>query len=1184
LGLTQSALAQRLGVSYVTINRWENRQARPSELAWREILRLSQAHDVTDGIGRASSSESGASRALDFGGAADAVRLIAEAERLTYGHLFNPGFATETSVVDPLPHQRIAVYDAMLPQARLRFLLADDAGAGKTIMTGLYIREMLFRRQLKRVLIVPPAGLVGNWERELRSLFALTFRIISGENIRRENPFAAQTGDLAIVSIDTLATERSFARLQDASTPPYDLVVFDEAHKLSADRLPDFSIRKTERYRLAESIAGSVETTNDPRWQLPWRAHHLLLLTATPHMGKDTPYFFLWRLLLPDRLQAQSSFDAFPTEERSNHFIRRTKEEMVHYDGRALYPPRDSTTLSYALSSGPLGEQTLYDATTAYIQTYYNRARILNRSAARLAMSVFQRRLASSSWALLRSFERRLEKLDAIATDLAEGRMDAAGLIALQRMLDAKSRDVLDESTAEEETTGDEREENEIAQEQILGGVVATSLAEVETERQQVRSLVELARAVYEAGEESKFERLREVLRSADFRGEKLLIFTEHRDTLDFIVRRLAGLGFANEVAVIHGGMHYKLRTNQVDRFRLSPDAGGATYMVCTDAAAEGINLQFCWLMVNYDIPWNPARLEQRMGRIHRYKQQHSVQIVNLVAAETREGKVLKTLLEKLERIRLRLGSDKVFDVVGRVMEGVSLREYMDRLLKGDEPKDVAAALDHVVSEESVRSIAAAELNTYGTSDDVVSRLEAERERLDREQVRRLLPGDVRRFIERASPGLALRVESGADDTFTLTAQNAVALEPLWAAFEEYPASLHSRLSVTRPDSEASAIFLRPGEPVFEAFRTRVQEVFSEDAQRGAVFVDPYAERHYLFHLARVTVGRRADSAFPELANSEVLDSRLVGIRVAQDGSMDQMPIEQLLLLRSGPRTPPVGAAVFASRALQGRDALMAFLRDNVASPAAEVRRAALRAEVPVRTRFAQLGFDHQRAELAMARSRIGEKARGGDARARERVDAVRLRQQTLASEQDAVIARITREPDLIEVGEITLIAHALVVPTADPAERRRIDEEVEKIAVRRAIAYEEARGWRVTDVSTPPQARTAGLSDHPGFDLISAGPNGEKRLIEVKGRAGRDALELTENEWGRACTARADYWLYAVFDCATQTPLFAPVQDPFGNLLAKAKSSVLLSASEVITCSINANRAAHRDDEKKTQ
>ncbi len=223
----------------------------------------------------------------DFTTDPEIIRAVVEGMRLSYGHLFNPVFATEISQIDPLPHQRIAVYEYMLKQSRLRFLLADDAGAGKTIMAGLYIREMLCRRLISRVLIVPPAGLVGNWEREMKSLFCLPFQVAEGLAAKLGNPFAGADSNLIIVSLDTLTGTRMFNRLGESSVKPYDLVIFDEAHKLSADRGADFRVRKTGRYRMAEALAGI--RGRKAQWRLRWRAQHLLLLTATPHMGKEYP-------------------------------------------------------------------------------------------------------------------------------------------------------------------------------------------------------------------------------------------------------------------------------------------------------------------------------------------------------------------------------------------------------------------------------------------------------------------------------------------------------------------------------------------------------------------------------------------------------------------------------------------------------------------------------------------------------------------------------------------------------------------------------------------------------------------------------------------------------------------------------------------------------------------------------
>ena len=227
IGLTQEALAERIGVSFATVNRWENSQTKPSGLYWNQLRQLEmQIAEDSEQYGK---KEEKPPVVLDFTAKPEIVKVLAEGERLSFGHLMNPAFATEISSIDPLPHQRIAVYDHMLKQPRLRFLLADDAGAGKTIMSGLYIREMLSRRLLRRILIITPAGLIGNWRRELLTLFNLPFNIVTGGDARSDNPFIGDASDRIIISIDTLSSPRVFSRLREASVTPYDLAIFDEA-------------------------------------------------------------------------------------------------------------------------------------------------------------------------------------------------------------------------------------------------------------------------------------------------------------------------------------------------------------------------------------------------------------------------------------------------------------------------------------------------------------------------------------------------------------------------------------------------------------------------------------------------------------------------------------------------------------------------------------------------------------------------------------------------------------------------------------------------------------------------------------------------------------------------------------------------------------------------------------------
>lgn len=1162
LGLSQAALAKALGVSFPTVNRWENGRSRPSQLSWSQILKLAGELDAERAAEPEPPPYADAPPALDFTAPSDVVKALVEGERLSFGHLANPTFAAETASIDPLPHQRIAVYEHMLAQSRLRFLLADDAGAGKTIMTGLYIREMLSRRLLNRVLIVPPAGLVGNWKRELATLFGLQFEIISGGDARMNNPFSGASSNRVIVSVDTLAGDRTFARLREEEVEPYDLVVFDEAHKLSCDRGTDFRIRKTDRYRLAEAIAG-VHIADESR-QLPWHTHHLLLLTATPHMGKEYPYYALWRLLEPDVLTTAEAFDHFPADARKPYFLRRTKEEMVKLSGEPLYPRRIADTLAYALTQGEVSEQKLYDETTEYLKHVYNKAKLLNQSAARLAMGVFQRRLASSTYALLRSFERRIEKLAAIIEDVETGGLTMEQLLAVQRRI-TEDDDVFEVKTADDESTDDGREENEVAEDKLLQGVIAASLADLVAERQQVGQLRELALQVHDAGHESKFDKLRAVVIDPKFAGEKLIVFTEHRDTLDFLVRRLGGMGYTGQIAMIHGGMHYTERQEQVERFHKPSAEGGARFMICTDAAAEGINLQFCWIMINYDVPWNPARLEQRMGRIHRYGQKHDpVIILNLVAPSTREGRVLKTLLDKLEKIRKQLKSDKVYDSIGRIFADVSIKKYMELAILGD-PEAIARELDGRLTKEQVQALALRERHLYGDGGDVKKELPRLRESIEQEVFFRLLPGYVRRFISFAAPLVGIEIDGDLGGAFVLRPSKKGAVDPLLVALESYPPHQRNCLSVARADDRPSCVWVHPGEPVFERFRELVRNQLGKTALQGAVFVDPRAEKPYLVHLARLTVVRKADKEMNELGQEETVECRLVGVRQSEGADVSVCPVEHLLVLRGGHGLPSA-AQRLAVVAKEHRELARAYLVERVARAMAVESRSRLLNTVPERETFIKRGFDFQEAELAVAHSKLSQKAAQGNRAAGQHLSEIKEQQRVLSQRRDKSLAILRREPELIVPGKIEFIAHALVVPSADQADLERHLADVEQIAMDLVRAFEEGAGAKVRFVHTPELARASGLPPHPGFDILSTRTNKERRCIEVKGLANAGEIEVTDNEWARACNLRADYWLYVVYHCATPTPQLVRVQDPFQKLLVRpfARTQLLETVREV--------------------
>jgi superfamily II DNA or RNA helicase len=1149
---SQPAFAAMVGISPITVSRWENGQNEPGELAWSKILDIKTAFEQKAAD---QSFPAPAAPTLDFGANPDGVAAVAEAMRLNYGHVASPTFATEISLIDPLPHQRVAVYDHILKSWPIRFLLADDAGAGKTIMAGLTIRELLSRRLVSRVLVVCPAGLVGNWQREMRTLFRIQSRIIRGNEAAKGNPFLGPDSDFAIVSVDTLRSKATFGRLREAGLAGqgYDIVIFDEAHKLSADRDPiDMTVRKTARYKLGEALAGIV--SDDPDFDLGWAPQSIMLLTATPHMGKPYPYFALWRLLEPFIFTTPDTFDGFPPERRDKLFIRRTKEEMVKLDGSPLYPPRICDTLGFDLSDD---EQELYERTSKYIRDVYNKASTLNRSAAQLAMSVFQRRLASSTYALKRSFDRRVDRLSLAIKQLEEGGADGFRKAQkdLQKKAEGNELDLFESTTADEDQT-EGTEAHEAGEAAALGATLTENLADLIVERDVVAELRDLAQDLLDRGLESKFARLLETMKDPRFSGEKMLVFTEHRDTANYLTERLEALGFTGQVAQLHGAMDYVERDRQVENFRTPVDAGGAKYLIATDAAGEGVNLQFCWLMVNYDVPWNPARLEQRMGRIHRYGQKkEAVYIANLVAPKTREGKVLKILLEKMEEIRKALGSDKVFDVIGRLFENVSLKSYLDAAIRGEDATDSLAG---VMTVEQVRALDAKEKVIYGTGGDVKSRLPALREDMERERYLKLMPGYVQRMVERAAPLLGLGVEGDVSSGFRLKATHAGAMDSIAPEIETYPAEARENLMVHRPALGQSAIWLHPGEPVFDAISGDVQETFGPSALRGSVFVDPHAVEATLFHVAVVSVVRRHGGA------GDIIEQRLLGFRQTAGGIIEVCPVEWLLLLRGHkgvlPGAYPVGRDCLRLTREAGEWLDVVFGADMV-----KAHRDTLIADMPERLRLVKAAFNRQESELIRARNRLRQPAQEGKKQAAVQLELVKARHSGLSKVRDAKLADILAEPDLIQTGTIRFVAHALIVPSLDADDALRFDAQVEAVAVKLSTAHEENAGAKVYDVSTAARARAAGLSDFPGFDLLSDHPSDLRRCIEVKGRADRGAVFMTENEWAKAANLRDQYWLYVVLDCATANPELLRVRNPFARLIGSAKGGFELKVGDIV-------------------
>lgn len=550
------------------------------------------------------------------------------------------------------------------------------------------------------------------------------------------------------------------------------------------------------------------------------------------------------------------------------------------------------------------------------------------------------------------------------------------------------------------------------------------------------------------------------------------------------------------------------------------------------------------------------------MGRIHRFGQKHDpVHIINLVSdpEKTREGRVLQTLLDKLEKIRDGLGQDKVFDVVGRLLEGKSLAAYMEDVIKGnvvDATKDVEAK----VTEERMVEAQREERDRYGDGGDVKHELPKLKAELALEERLRMMPGYVRRFVEKAAPRVDISVEGDLDGVFSLRAKRPFALDHLLSLMDAYPPEMRNRFSVKKPKVADHAVFFHPGEPVFDRLSAWVMGRFERDALRGGVFVDAHAQEPYAFHLALVTVVRRADPTLPAFARAEVVESRLVGLR--QNSHVETCPVEHLLMLRGGRGVP--ATAQKEAKAIAAQVGLAeGYARDFGQGLAAE-HRTRVSKSVAERQALVQAGYDYEEADLLATRKRLRDKVKAGDAHALEDVAQLKGRQTSFYSRRHEALAVLVREAELFDIGEVELLVHALVVPSTDPEDRARQDEEIERIAMTVVQAHEEAEGARVVDVHTPELARLAGLADYPGFDLLALRPDGE-RDIEVKGRARVGEVELSENEWARAATLREKYWLYVVFDCATDRPRLYVVRDPFGKLLMRSRTSVLVAPDEIL-------------------
>lgn len=773
-----------------------------------------------------------AGRPWAFDAPGDEFKLAAEAYRISLAHLFDPMMAVHTSNVEPLPHQITAVYESMLPRQPLRYVLADDPGAGKTIMAGLFIRELLMRADAKRVLIVAPGSLVEQWQDEMFEKFGLSFTLFSREQIEQSrggNPF--DDIDLMVARVDQLS--RSEELQEKLRLSQWDLIVVDEAHKLSASYFGN-KVNKTKRFQLGE-LLGSI-------------TRHFLLMTATPHNGKEEDFQLFMSLLDSDRFYGKFRDGAHKVD--VTDLMRRTvKEEMLRFDGTKLFPDRRAITANYKLSDL---EAALYAAVTDYVKEEMNRADKLDgqrKGTVGFALTALQRRLASSPEAIYQSLRRRRNKLKRRVED--EKLRSRGQLLAETINVVGAPEDIWESADS---LTPDDYENFEEAV--VDQATAAQTIQELEAEIIILDALEEQAKQVVHSGQDRKWDELSNLLQSPMMREEsgrqrKLIIFTEHRDTLNYLAIKIRGLiGNEDAVTMIHGGVKREERRKVQELFRNDP---ATRVLLATDAAGEGVNLQNANLMVNYDLPWNPNRLEQRFGRIHRIGQTEVCHLWNMVASETREGDVFQRLFEKLEVEREALGG-RVFDILGEVFEDKSLKDLLIEAIRyGEDPevrsrllRKIEGALDTVHLENIIKRNALCE--------EVMSteRLFAVKEEMEKAEARKLQPYFIRSFFNQAFQQLGGELRPREPGRYEIT---------------HVPANIRERdRQITGRDRRNSETVLRryervcfekqyvrliervgapmaslmhPGHPLMQSVTDLVLEQHRNKLKQGAILVDP---------------------------------------------------------------------------------------------------------------------------------------------------------------------------------------------------------------------------------------------------------------------------------------------------------------------------------------------------------
>ena len=1014
-------------------------------------------------------------------------RLATEALRIDLAHSFDPQFAVSVSQVDPLPHQLDAVYKHILPLPRIRFLLADDPGAGKTIMAGLLMRELMQRQEIGRVLVLCPKALTDQWRREMWERFRERFVLLTGEVIASafgQNPWLEN--HLVVASLDLAIQDHILPGLEHAT---WDLVIFDEAHKLSAYRYgPRSKIDKTKRYMLAEKLSKKTK--------------HLLMLTATPHKGDDENFRLLLAILDDKVFASLAGMRRALDRDSSPYFLRRMKERMRFFDGRPIFLPRHIDTVQYPLEQH---EQELYDVVTDYVAHGLERAESARNRNVGLAMTILQRRLASSLYAITRSLERRHNRL---AEELEKSRKSGrVSPIAMD--LEVEDEEELEELTEEQE-------------EVLSGASTARTPEELATEITELEGLIEKAHAAMRRPERKLLE-FQSVIDSQTVkdRSEKILVFTEHRDTLTYLTQKVKEWGYS--VCNIHGGMRLQDRIAAEKEFR-----GPTQFMIATDAAGEGINLQFCRVMVNWDLPWNPNRLEQRMGRIHRYGQEYEVQVVNLVAKTTREGAVLIRLMEKLKKMRESLGHDQVYDVISSVLDSGQVRLDVlirEAILNRRSLDDVLADLDFIDSEASRAAARDALSEALATPHIDMVFIDGE-QRESKE--RRLTPEYVERFFVDALKHVGGRLTPGADRDWKLDHVPAD-IKKTVRAYQTGEFGTESRILTfhkERLKKDPPAEFVAPDHPLFDTVVDRILQEGRAALAAGSAFIDRETREPYLVWLLEAAVVN---------GEGEVVHKRLLALRqrgekfepVSPGVLLDLPPSETAPVVPEGLKALADGeAAISAASSYYSKEYL-----DEVTT---EQER-----QVTIVEKALQQSVNDNLTELQTRLERQHEDATKGKDMAlairttNEQIDA--LTNELKSRRESLARRRVTS----IQTPRVVGVAAVIPGPVPKVMEQGPAGGDktaVELAAMQVATEHERSQGRTPVDVSK------TGV----GYDVRSEGPDGEVRYIEVKGHATTGDVILYYTEWQTANRMREEFFIYNVENALTEPKLWI-VQDPVG-------------------------------------